>query len=835
MLNSSDLHFLVDLVQVVKEMDEENETKKLEEMFDTPQLWGIHFARVAELVRRLEHDDFGESFGLFLHFEMHLTIDKIVRLTQAACKRFCRTTNTYVTKELLYHKFIKSKVPIHVPRIAPPRSKLEPLKNQISAKLGLTHSEDGSMARIEFDAVIQQLLAQDPGTGDMPALPFFMGGAVPLPLVVSKDATGYGSLQFNTFAVRNPYASKAAARLRVFGLGNCSDDRVGSTALLGPNLAQINRTVQARREGHCLLYNVNGVDVSVMPHVFFVDDVSCLRHCEHLAASGWCTCTRDEALRASPNKPRNEAELMCLMSECHSPTARQRFIRSHNPLPGHTLPEPCDMCNFAHDRSNAASELAELYAEEARLAGDTSKRGKAAFSKWRMAFASVHGNIQPGLHGRPMTQHDLDDQLLDPLHYSKLGIPKTPWKHGILNNASDDARQQISDQLARWKHPLDTRRKDDGRNRAQKWFTGERWHTFCAGERGSPGGPIAIATLVHIVAEDLQKRGVDEGASIHEPEEAPAKKVDKGKKSAALVEAPQPKPQRKKTSRRAAFQARARAQAQQEEPEVDEPEPVEDNLPPDVVQATPVELQHTPTALEEAADPEDLKIIRELYGSRAQTLINVLLSFDGYFNWYYPLEESIPFMAPYDQRVERALSNCQLAIDMNEIFERVTIRSHGSFLPHAAIFKVSKDILTVGDVWATDLSPLEMQNADTKRTATSIASRRMKLSAGGFAAHPLRGKHEGPAQLVETKGYSTTMAISTLKGLLSTNYLRKGDGIIAIPDCRRVERLFGKSGRMSLGSSGFKIAMSDEYNYRNDTCIKAFIRILAQKASEKNE
>eukprot|EP00965_Chrysotila_dentata_P087604 2892067-Pleurochrysis_carterae.AAC.1 len=81
-----------------------------------------------------------------------------------------------------------------------------------------------------------------------------------------------------------------------------------------------------------------------------------------------------------------------------------------------------------------------------------------------------------------------------------------------MNNASDDARAAISEQLAQWKHPLDCRRKDNNRVRENKWFTGERWTTFCAGERGSPGAPIAIATLVMILAKDLQERGVDIGA-----------------------------------------------------------------------------------------------------------------------------------------------------------------------------------------------------------------------------------------------------------------------------------------------------------------------------------
>eukprot|EP00965_Chrysotila_dentata_P167458 5530108-Pleurochrysis_carterae.AAC.2 len=55
----------------------------------------------------------------------------------------------------------------------------------------------------------------------------------------------------------------------------------------------------------------------------------------------------------------------------------------------------------------------------------------------------------------------------------------------------------------------------------------------------------------------------------------------------------------------------------------------------------------------------------------------------------------------------------------------------------------------------------------------------------------MRGVSEGPAQMVKTKGYSTTMALSTLKNLLATQQLRRGEGLVSFPESRRDERLFG--------------------------------------------
>ena len=225
-----------------------------------------------------------------------------------------------------------------------------------------------------------------------------------------------------------------------------------------------------------------------------------------------------------------------------------------------------------------------------------------------------------------------------------------------------------------------------------------------------------------------------------------------------------------------------------------------------------------------------------MFGSRAQTLINALLSFDGYFAWYYPFKESIPRDSSTAEAEARALENCRTAIDMSEIYERVSIANHKSFIPHAAIYKVSRDILRVHDEWAFSLSPLELQNAETKRTANTGGSRRLKLSTEGEARKPMRGSSQGPEQLVKTKGYSTTMALSTLRKLRATQYLRRGDDIEATPASRRQERLFGASGpgRLSTRSSGVKLERLRQTGYlpREDTCLAAFVRLLAEATTE---
>ena len=184
------------------------------------------------------------------------------------------------------------------------------------------------------------MLARDVGHLGMPSLSAFIGGELKLPIVVHWDATGFGRNQFNTIAARNPYLSRSAQLLRPFGLGNCDDGRDGTVRLLGPNLERLNTAIKADQDDVCIKCG----DSEISPEVLIVTDVSALRHCERIANSGWCSCTRDFALRDTnvfSKKPENITDLKVLLGECKSPTCEQRYVLSHNPLPGESRPRPC--------------------------------------------------------------------------------------------------------------------------------------------------------------------------------------------------------------------------------------------------------------------------------------------------------------------------------------------------------------------------------------------------------------------------------------------------------------------------------------------------------------
>ena len=147
----------------------------------------------------------------------------------------------------------------------------------------------------------------------------------------------------------------------------------------------------------------------------------------------------------------------------------------------------------------------------------------------------------------------------------------------------------------------------------------------------------------------------------------------------------------------------------------------------------------------------------------------------------------------------------------------------------------SRDILHIGDVWAADLSPLELQNAETKRVAESGGSKRLEFTAAGKTVLGMRSGKAGPMLLTERKEYSTTLALSTLNNLLVTQKLRRGDGPIRYPQSRRAERLFGEEGRTKRKSTHIKLEKLDtDYDPRLDSCVKAFVRMMAAAANARD-
>jgi len=440
-----------------------------------------------------------------------------------------------------------------------------------------------------------------------------------------------------------------------------------------------------------------------------------------------------------------------------------------------------------------------------KLRADDSKAGRGMYARWQCERAKEHLNIKAGPEGLSVLGQATRRSHLCHLHLARLNLPKTPWRWGLLNHMSDDGRELVQTKLKEYGFPLDLRDK--------KFFSGGAWDGFCNGDKKSPGGPKAIAEFLLIMLDDLKTRGVE---------------VDGDEVDAAPIAAPAPAPAQTSASGRSARIARSAMAALAASSSVERAD-----LDKLSYSELFVELTYTESFVERQFFAEHAGATDSLkakYGNWAIPAIRRALAFDAYFSWYYAWRNKVPLDAPREDKEKRALENMQLAVDMHEMFERVSLSLHGSFMPHAAIYKIMQSILEVGDVEAFDTSPLEMQNAETKRKARSTCATNRTTIPEGVSQRGPR-KKEGPPGIHTVAARAATTATTTLKKVVTSTNLQRGKpgATATIAAERRTEKTFGSTGtgRSKPERSGVKLQQtSQEIRPRDDSVLLALTRMI---------
>jgi len=190
---------------------------------------------------------------------------------------------------------------------------------------------------------------------------------------------------------------------------------------------------------------------------------------------------------------------------------------------------------------------------------------------------------------------------------------------------------------------------------------------------------------------------------------------------------------------------------------------------------------------------------------------------------------------------EFALAMCRCSCDYQEMLIRVSAGALKAYYSHGFAKRVIAQIFLVKDMWAYNLSALELNNAATKRTATSNASKHLTTTTEGTTTAPAgrnqvkAAEEEGSTlktKVVITKGYSTSMAYQTVthRGA-ALEVKRSGTGIAS----RETERLFGVfgPGRVKRQRAGPKLAnMGKVYlDPIDDTALACFIRRMKEKSA----
>ena len=102
-------------------------------LFDTKEVFTEHIARVRKLMETVGREHLGQAFALFLHFDMHLPLEKIARVNNAGCMRFHRSSDSYSRIVIAHNPYVKADV-VKMPRLTPPRCRLEHRVRQLSKR-----------------------------------------------------------------------------------------------------------------------------------------------------------------------------------------------------------------------------------------------------------------------------------------------------------------------------------------------------------------------------------------------------------------------------------------------------------------------------------------------------------------------------------------------------------------------------------------------------------------------------------------------------------------------------------------------------------------------------
>ena len=164
------------------------------------------------------------------------------------------------------------------------------------------------------------------------------------------------------------------------------------------------------------------------------------------------------------------------------------------------------------------------------------------------------------------------------------------------------------------------------------------------------------------------------------------------------------------------------------------------------------------------------------------------------------------------------------------MLERVCVKPHKSWYPHMAIWTWPLHVLDLGNINKPNMQSLECLNAEVKRTARANASKRIECSFDGEAQVGLRKPDAvGPANLIQTKGYSSSLSKQVITFMMGKQKLRRSGVGIAT---RVATRLFGvvgggKTGRSTAARTGAKLEhMDSDYDPALDSALAACVRTL---------
>ena len=466
----------------------------------------------------------------------------------------------------------------------------------------------------------------------------------------------------------------------------------------------------------------------------------------------------------------------------------------HGLFPGENLPRRCRVCAKKPYATVAEYMAAKLRCE--RLKGSSVKKEQALYKRERATYAALHWFqhefCQPALH------LGMSSWIPELMHVLELNCGYLQWKHCTLKHCDAFCREMLAVFLTGLGAPLDTRKKEDGRAKADRWFKASTWDALVLGSNKFPGGLSTWYPCVVLLITDCFRDARDNGG-VHTSAANVAA-------AAAAAAPPPPRP--------AGRGFDVRDDSDDEDVPIRRPPPrAPARAPAQPTASAPLTLQQLLT--------------RDLGNSMAENVLLMLSSMDTYNAMHTNLRSPLPMVddPAHEDRAEWALNIAITSVACFHDLEESN-PSHRSAMPHTVWAVVPEFVMQRGNIWRYSSGKLEARGAVAKRLGRGVVCWRNfgTVSTRGVKKRALgtkKSRKKFLAVLDTEKAVTTTWKTSGCKQLLEMLGLRE-KRLRVNPHVSRASSALSKFGRIKASRHTIKHENAQQKAHLSYTCKQLF-------------
>ena len=772
-------------------------------VFNSSEMWTLRLGWLRQVFDDIRRDHWNVDLAVDLRTTGPQPVSNAMMdmLRHKFGSSYNASTDSHERVQLLHHPYNLTDI-VYLPYPVETRAKWVAPFQTLKASLGVGLDTSGNLASRSFRAVVEELVIEDYRSGALPADVGRTIGGLRLQLNILMDGFPLDKQSIEHLCIANcsmpdSYAMHSEAMLKCVTVGRMSESNAGLKKMFDHNSLgdEANALIRdgfieyAAEDGECKRCYL---EVTATADRKAVEANAGTGPC-----SVWCRCPKDLqhkmpwARAAHPPQTLTEYRTFKRKLGCKGLLVWDDSVElAHGIFPGEELPRSCRACKKVPYATVAEYKAAK--ARVLRLKTSSVKKEVALYKRERATYASLHWFQHEFC--QPELRLGMRSWIPEMMHVLELNLGYLVWKHCTLKHCDSFAREMIAVFLTNLGAALDTRKKEDGRAKADRWWKASVWDSLVMGSNKFPGGlrnwyPCLVLLIIDCY-RDVREHGGEHTAAEN---------------VAAAAAAPPPGPVAQR-----GFDVRDDSD--------DDDEPARRPAPP-------------PPPPPAALPPDQLTLhqllSRDLGANMATQLLLMISSMDTYQAMHETIRSPPACVDDPDDpardswAVEIAVTSVRCFHDLEE-----SNPSHRSWMPHITWAIVPEIVKERGNIWRFASAKLEARGAVAKCLGRGVVCWRNlgTTSSRGIKKRPLGTVKSRKKKLVVPTGektVSTTWKTSGCKQLLEMIGVREKRHR-SDPTASRASTSLSKFGRIRAARNTIKHEADHQKAAGTYTCLHLF-------------